>query len=115
MHNKATNSSDHDLLITLTATIDAFMKRYESDMVQLKDGYTAKINDHETRIKLIEKTSDQIDPLGTYRKVQSLEQEFHDWKTTANIVRIIGGFAGGVVFFVLTQIPNILKLMGITK
>lgn len=109
------SKTDHDLLIELKATFDAFMKRYDSDMLQLKDGYTSKLNDHEVRLKSIEKVVDQTDLVESYKEFVVLKQEFHDWKTTANVIRVIAGMVGGIVFYLLTQIPNILRLAGITK
>lgn len=133
------NKSDHDLLIGLVVAMDTFTKRYDSDMSQIKEGYTSKMTDLDSRTKVLEKTMitvdenskkvsdidlrlkpiekmvDQIDPINSYKDYQTVKQEFHDWKTSARALRVIGGVIGGAVMFLLTQIPNMLRFFGIIK
>lgn len=48
------SSEDHDLLITLVTKVDGV----KEDIRVLNDGTNAKINDHETRIRSLEKTQE---------------------------------------------------------
>lgn len=53
---------DHDLLITLNADFQSFVRQYRLDIKDLKDGTTMKLGDHESRIRLVEHFLEKIDP-----------------------------------------------------
>ena len=66
---ETTNKSDHDLLLIavtrltdLGVKVDSLEISFRSQVNELKDGIHAQLNDHEARIKLIERMVDQIDP-----------------------------------------------------
>ncbi len=114
--------SDHDLLIRLDEKFEGFLARYSVDMKSLNDGITLKLAEHQGKIEAHEKRLDEIQRIIT---VVSPEKTFDDYLvfkervekffTVANAYRVAGGFVGGVIFFALTQIPNILKLWGVIK
>jgi len=51
---KKQNMSDHDLLITMHEQI----RGIKSDIKEIKDGTTLKIEDHELRLRIIERFKD---------------------------------------------------------
>lgn len=106
---------DHDSITKLTTKFDDFLKQYQVDMAQLKDGYTSKLTDHETRLRVIEKTIDQVNLNNLNKDVLDTKNAMQNFKATAMAWRTVGGLVGGFVMFILTQLPNILKLLGIVK
>ena len=107
--NKISPQSDHDLLITLNAKVDGLV----SDVKAMQDGVGKQITDHEIRIRKIEATHDAVKPEESVKLLNTLAQEFRDFKVSINAFRFIGGLIGGGIFFLLTQIPNILKSFGL--
>lgn len=101
--------SDHDLLITLDVKLDALTK----EMRISNDGTKERLSSVENRTDKIEAMIERVSPDNTFREFQTLKQEVHDFKTSANLLRIIGGILGGFVFFLLTQLPTILRGWGI--
>ena len=86
-----------------------------NDLRETADGSKKSIADHEARLRVMEKINDQVNLLTFYQDHLTLKQEWHDYKTTARTWRVIGGIAGGAAMFILTQLPNILKLFGLIK
>lgn len=102
---------DHDLLIRLEGKIDSIT----SDLKAMKDGMSTQLIDHEGRISTIEGIVQRVSPDKTFGEFQILKQEVHDFKTSINVARIIAGAIGGVIMFVLSQVPGILRSWGIIK
>lgn len=99
--------TDHDTLIRLEGKVDSIQR----DVAELKDGISSKIADHEIRIKAIEKVIVETDLLNSYKSFLHLKEEVHDFKTTATVWRTIAGAVGGALFWLLTQIPFIWRLL----
>lgn len=104
---------DHDLLITLKANFDTFQSQYTLDMKELKDGTQFTLSDHEKRIKVVEEIVQVTTPVESLKQFKTLQQEVHDFKTTANAFRLIAGLVGGAIMYLLTQIPNLIRQWGI--
>ena len=51
MENDATKMNDHDLLVTMHEQ----MKNVRADIKEIKDGTSIKLEDHETRLRSLEK------------------------------------------------------------
>lgn len=90
MDNNKIISSDHDTIIRVETKMDAMA----SDIKEIKDGTTAKLTDHELRIKKI-------------------EDDVLVAKTNVSAYRVMGGVIGGAIMYLLTQVPTILKSWGI--
>ena len=103
--------SDHDLLIRLDEKVDVLVLQIQT----LNDGITERIGKLEVRMTAVEKVHDQVDPLGSKQQLEKVLDEVRDFKTSANTYRVIGGLIGATMFFILTQIPAWLKVIGIIK
>lgn len=103
--------ADHDTLIR----IEANLTNLATDVKIMGDGLNARVADHELRLQKIETLVNQINPVDTVKEFRTLQQQVHDYFTTANAYRVIAGVVGGLVMFILTQAPNILKLWGVIK
>ena len=88
---------DHDTIVRLESKLDGLV----SDVKEMKDGTTAKIIDLDLRIKSIEKIAIETDAPNSYHQMQKLIQDIHDFKQSVGIYRIIAGFVGGIIFFIL--------------
>ena len=92
--------TDHDTLIRLEGKVDSFLTQYLSDMKELKDGTTAKINDHEVRIKTLEKVNESI-ASSEGNRVEIMWQERHDTKLTKKLTYGAIAAVGGVIVWIL--------------
>lgn len=104
-------ASDHDLLITLNVKVD----NLATDIKAVGDGVGKQIADHEVRIRKIESDHEAVNPVQTFKDFKTLEQQVRDAKTTAGVYRIVAGFIGGAIFFILTQLPHVLRQWGLIK
>lgn len=95
-------SSDHDLLITLNAKVD----NLSIDMKQMGDGVSTKVSEHETRIRNIEAVHDKVDPQGSVKRINELERKVDRYL-------VIASAFGGAVVYVLSQLPNWLRLFNV--
>jgi hypothetical protein len=100
---------DHDLLVR----IEANLTNLGTDVKIMGDGINLRVSDHEIRIQKLETVGVQTDPVETIRQFHILQQQVHDFMTTANVLRIAAGIIGGLVFYLLTQIPFLLHAWGI--
>jgi hypothetical protein len=95
--------TDHDLLIRLDEKFENFHKQYILDMQRLTGSLEKEIQDHSLKLKAHEARLDAIDELIVITR------------TSANIYRIVGGFIGGLIVFLLTQLPTILRNWNLIK
>lgn len=112
------NRTDHDTLVRL----EVMVNQIGTDIKELKDGITTKLNGHEARLEKHDLRLNKIDvlvestkPEQTIAEFRVLQQEVHDFKTTAKALWITTGLISGVVVFFLTQVPNLLRLSGVIK
>lgn len=103
MKDKMQNQSDHDLLIKLNSQFEDFIKRYDSDIRSINEGFNGKINESKIILNDHEK------------RILALEVDHIKAKTSLASYRIMGGFIGGGVMFLFTQLPSILRDLGIIK
>lgn len=106
-----TKTTDHDLLITVNVKLD----NLSVDVKNMGDTMTKELNDHEARLKVIELAAQKYDTDGMVKRLNMVEQKLHDFETTTATFRVMAGVVGGMIMFVLTQLPNILRLVGIIK
>lgn len=99
-------ATDHDLLVTVDVKLDSLTKKVDN----MGDGMSKELADHQQRITVIEETIAKFDPRELTPRFLTLEQTVHDFKTTAIVWRTMAGAVGGALFYILTQIPNWLKL-----
>lgn len=92
---------DHDLLTTLNTKFTIFLEQYKKDMVELKEGFTSRLAENE------KKTNDHE------QRIVKIEQRQQQGATTANIVRVLTGIIGGLVWFIITQLPGTLRSWGL--
>lgn len=116
--------TDHDLLIRLDEKFENFLKQYHVDMKNIREGVSEKLGSHSAKIAGNEK---RIDELERVVGVVRLEETYNDYlefksevrdivvvsQTKANLYRVLGGVAGGIITFLLIQLPNILSSWGI--
>lgn len=118
--------SDHDLLIRLEAKFETFTSQYHLDMKNLNDGITRKvtentlaIQDQDKRLRTIEAVISNVRLEETYSEYLLFRQEVRDLltkaTTTANVYRMLAGFIGGAVVWLITSLPSILSSWGIIK
>lgn len=103
--------SDHDALVRVEAKLD----NLATDVKLMGDGMQQKLVDHESRIRKVEDVLTQADPINNTKLLFAVRDQIRDFKTSANAWRIAAGMMGGLVMFVLTQLPNILRLWGVLK
>src|SRR3989344_5475641 len=94
-----TPRSDHDLLITLNAKVDGLIVEVKS----MQDGVGKEIANHEVRIRKIEAVHDAV------KQLNGVIQKVHDFEVSANVFRVLAGILGGTIFYILTQIPILLR------
>jgi hypothetical protein len=94
--------TDHDTLIR----IEANLNNLATDVKIMGDGLNARVADHELRMQKLETVVNQLNPIETLKEFRNLQQQVHDFYTTANVYRIIAGFVGGLFMFVATQLPT---------
>lgn len=85
-----THSGDHDLLLTFRSETQEQMKAIRVDIKELKDGTSATIADHETRIRTMEK---------------AVESFASDFTTIKKIVY------GAVSFILITVLSSVVYLV----
>ena len=103
--------ADHDTIIRLEAKLDGLI----ADVKIMNDGMSKQIGDHEVRLRKIEDIVIQADPTGNIARLNKLEQEVRDFKTGANVYRVVAGAVGGMMVFVFSQLPTWLRLLGWVK
>jgi hypothetical protein len=104
-------STDHDLLITLNVKVD----NLSVAMKEVGDGTGKGLADHEARIRKIESDHEAVNPLQSFKDLQEVKGQLRDNKITANAYRVVAGFVGGGIFFILTQLPVILRGFGLIR
>lgn len=120
MPDKNTTQSDHDILITLVATVDnnhksmvEKMTDLKTDVVEIKDGSNREIAELKGRVVALEKITADVNLV----KLAQLAKEDHDWlhdfrinwKYVVGTVSFVSGvFGAGIVlllnFFKLIQL-----------
>lgn len=124
MSPQTANIPDHDTIIALKTGFDIFTKQYTIDMAELKNVTTTKMSelktmvtaeilDHDQRIRAMETMVEQLQPVKTVAEFRVLQKKVTDWETTANTWRVIAGVIGGLITFVFTQLPSVLKQWGV--
>jgi len=100
--------TDHDLIIRIESKLDSLT----GDVKSISDGVSMRIGALEARVNKLDNESvgvGGITELG--KRLSIVEQTIHDTKVTANAYRVIGGIMGGFIFFVLSQLPNWIKII----
>lgn len=98
-------SNDHDLLIRLEVVVNTISK----DIREMKDGTAKELAQHDLRLKRIEQLLDTTNFEQAMEDFKKTQQLVHDTVVTANAFRMIAGFIGGLVVFLLTQLPSIIQ------
>lgn len=124
-NNKETmNTTDHDLLIGLNVKFETFTKQYHLDMKSLNDGMTKQITEntihirgHEKRLDELERIVEVVRPEETTKDYLKFKQDIKDIilraNTLANVYRVVAGIIGGLIMWVITQLPSVLQSWGV--
>lgn len=99
---------DHTTLIRLEAKVDSLIL----DVKEVKDGTTIKLADHETRIRTIEKTHEEINPIQVTKDFKDVQQQVHDFQTIWKFAITVAGTIGGIIGFILSVAVDSLHLFG---
>jgi len=120
--NTKEGRTDHDLLIRLDEKFEGFIKQYSFDMKGLQDGIALKLIEHQKILDFHQKSIDELNRIVDVVKPEETYGDYIDFKKrvetffiTVNVYRVIAGIIGGLIFFILTQVPSLLKLWGIIK
>ena len=100
--------------ITSIALIQKDIAYMKDDVNDIKQGIKELSGVFVSKIelqKVAEETQASFTSLkGTQKEFYSLKEEVHDFKTTATAYRVIAGIIGGLIAFILTQIPMWVRL-----
>ncbi len=106
--DKKIQRSDHDLLIRLETKLDQVCV----DIKDLKDGFSAKLANHEIRITAMEKLHDEINPLDALTRLNKIQIKQHDfglmWQFI--VIGIIGG--SSIITWILTTLGETFHILG---
>ena len=107
------NQDDHDILIELRTVVTTFTQQYAKDMLELKNGTSAKLADHEVRIRSLEVTLEKVEPFDKVKRLESLEDTVHDFFTKLSTAKwtigAIGGAVGAILGWIFIQLPTMIK------
>lgn len=93
---------DHDVLITLNANFNTFLKQYHIDMKELKDNMALKLAEHESRLTAMEQLRDKIQPERIVSRVEENTVWIRDFKVSWRMILWVIGGASSLVTFLLT-------------
>ena len=103
--------SDHDTLIEIKTKLQEVLAEIKS----LSDGVSAKIADHEVRLRKVEDALITYEPSKNLNRLDLIEKKVIQMESNAFINRTIVGVVSAAVFFVLTQLPGVLRSWGIIR
>lgn len=106
-------STDHDMLIRLDNKFDIFLNQYTIDIKRLENGTMAKIAAVEVVQRAQEVYLDEIKRIINVTEPERTVREFHEFKEKFNLIVATASIIGGLVMFILTQAPTILKNWGV--
>lgn len=99
---KTMEKSDHDMLIILDTKFDSFLL----ELKMWKNDVFLKINDLETRLRVVEKTHDEVNPIESQKRIVELLQWKRDlqnaWKWGIAVLVVVAGFIG----YFISQAPS---------
>lgn len=98
--------TDHDLIVVLNVKMDSLTHKVN----EITDGTTTKLLNHENRIEALEVLTVKYPATELVPRFFKLEQEVHDFKTSAVAWRTVTGALGGGVFYALSQLPTWIKI-----
>jgi hypothetical protein len=109
----AENQSDHDILITLVATVRnnnvTVLEKIEDvkqKVQEVNDGVNAKVNDHELRIKALEHLVQLTNPEEAIKQLQDVV----DWKKKFQLIWWLIVGLSLMLGFILSQVSTSLKM-----
>lgn len=107
------NKDDHDILIELRTVVTTFTQQYAKDMLELKNGTSSKLADHEVRLRALEVMTEKVDPMDKVKRLLVLEDSVHDFFTRLSTARwtigAIGGAVGAILIWLFVQLPTMIK------
>jgi hypothetical protein len=103
---------DHDSIVRMESKLDGLI----ADVKAMGDGMATKVADHDVRLRTLE---NDVIYIGGIREAWGrflfIEQQYKENLIKTNIYRVIGGFIGGLIFFILTQAPTVLRSWKVIK
>lgn len=106
-------STDHDMLIRLDNKFDIFLNQYTIDIKRLENGTMAKIAAVEVIQRAQEVCLDEVKRIIAVVKPEETVREFRELKENQKIFLATASIIGGLIMFILTQAPTILKNWGV--
>lgn len=111
-------STDHDILITLVETVKnnnlTVLEKIDDvkqKVQEVNDGISMKVNDHDTRLKNIEKIVQLSTPEESMKKLNELWQ----WKTkfqfTWKFIITTAAGVGGLVGFIISSLAGLVSIL----
>lgn len=112
------NRTDHDTLVRL----EVMVNQIGTDIKDLKDGMTVRLvghdgrlDKHELRLNKIEAMIQSAHPEQTMGEFRVVQQQVHDFQTTVRTLWITTSIVSGLIAFLFSQLPVILKAVGVAK
>lgn len=98
---QALQQSDHDTLVRVEAKMD----NTTDEIKRLSNDISKYVGDHETRIRILEKSSDSLSPVDIYNRLSALEKE----ATTSTINWKVVGILTTIFTIVVTIAANLVE------
>lgn len=83
--------ADHDTLTRVETKVDLFSINITNELKRISLDFTAKMTDHESRIRLLEKSRDSLNPEDIKVQLEHLERSINKSNINWKVVGIIGG------------------------
>lgn len=99
--------TDHDTLIR----VEALMNGLVSDVKDLKDGTAARLIEHETRLRSLEKIADEYKPGPLVNQLMENTNNIRDMRTSKNTVFLVASVVGGIIAFLFMVVSNVLGII----
>ena len=109
--DKKQQLSDHDLIVRL----DTKMDQLSVDVKDLKDGTSATLSQHESRIAAIERVHDEVNPLQALKQIREVAEEQHDFKIVWKFIIALAIGLSSAITLILSSIFQILHIFSFGK
>lgn len=111
-------STDHDILITLVETVKnnnlTVLEKIDDvkqKVQEVNDGISMKVNDHDTRLKNIEKIVQLSTPEESMKKLNELWQWKTNFQFTWKFIITIAAGVGGLVGSIISSLAGLVSIL----
>jgi len=99
--------NDHDMLVRLDTKFDQMIL----DIKDLKDGIALRMSSVESRVELLEKVNDSINPVAMHTTLSELVLKIRDWQTTYKAWLWGASVLGGVGGYLVSHLGDVIKFL----